>query len=228
LIRRPILIIVYCVAAIGFLHSQSSYRAGILPVINFTVPVSDNWKLNIRYESRHILREGLFSRSSSFDYNYQLSDLAAVASRPIGLGKFLAGGMQIRHSSGNLEFRLMQQFTYSPLNVGFRSVHRIAMDQSFRESKPARYRLRYRYAVQWALNGQSIDLHEWYIKLGSEILNAVEGADYDLEFRILPFLGYRLNSDTKIELGLDYRLGGIMDDSMQHSIWQTFALYSVF
>lgn len=228
MIKRTVLITIYWAVAIGSVHSQSSYGVGILPVLNFTVPSGENLKFNLRYESRHSLLEGLYSESPSLDYNYNLSDLAVVASRPIALGKYLALGMQIRHRPGNIEFRLMQQFTYSPLIMGLRSVHRIALDQSFRESGPARYRLRYRYALQRALNGQSIDSQEWYLKFGWELLNAVEGGDYELEIRVLPFLGYRLSSDMKIELGLDYRLGRILGGPMQHSFWQTFALYSVF
>lgn len=100
-----------------------------------------------------------------------------------------------------------------------RLAHRVVADQTFSESEATEYRLRYRLAAEVPLNGQSADAKEFYIKISNEYLNSVQSAEYDLEIRLVPLLGYTVTEKHKIEAGLDYRVNSFLGHNARHSFW---------
>lgn len=199
--------------------AQSSYQFGILPSININKKLPNDWKLNLKTESRQELKSGLFDVPSSFQYNYTLTDLSTILAKKVSINKSLALGYLMRVREGELISRLIQQFIITKNYANFRLAHRFSADQTFQGNEPTEFRLRYRLSTSIPTNGQSIDPKEFYLKINNEYLNAWESAAYDLEIRIIPYLGYTFSDANKLELGLDYRLNSFLSDSSRHRFW---------
>ncbi len=81
-------------------------------------------------------------------------------------------------------------------------------------------RLRYRLSTDLPLNGQSVDEQELYFKINHEYLTAFEQNQTDLEIRLIPYLGYLINEQNKVEMGLDYRLNRLLQNRPnRHTLW---------
>ena len=201
--------------------AQSSYQFGILPAINLNKSFANNWKINLKTESRQILKEGLFSEKNMFQYKYTLTDIAVVASKKTGLNTALAGGYMLRIRDEQFIHRTIQQFTMVSNYSGFRLAHRFSSDQTFEENEAVAVRLRYRITSEFPLSGQSVDPKELYLKINHEYVNAVQDTNYDLEIRLIPLLGYTFSDTNKLESGLDYRLNSFLGGNPRSRFWIT-------
>jgi len=84
------------------------------------------------------------------------------------------------------------------------------------------FRLRYRLSAEIPLNGQSADPKEFYIKINNEYLNSIKENKYDLELRLVPLLGYAVNQNNKLEVGMDYRVRSFLFSPSRHNTWLSF------
>ncbi|XOV68629.1 MAG: DUF2490 domain-containing protein [Fluviicola sp.] len=186
-------------------YGQNSYQFGIMPSINLNKKFETGWGLNFSTESRHLLMEGTFSSSTATDYRYDLTDFAILGSRKVGLGKRVTAGYLLRTSEESPVHRFIQQLIITQELRSMRVSHRIAADQTLSFLEPPEFRLRYRFASEIPLNGQSADPKELYLKVNNEYLGSVQSPNYYLETRLVPMLGYAATEKHKIELGIDYR-----------------------
>ena len=115
--------------------------------------------------------------------------------------------------------RTIQQYTIVQRMSGFRLAHRFAADQIFSPSKKPEFRLRYRLTTELPLNGQSADAREFYLKVNNELLNSLQSNEYDMEFRLVPLLGYTITNNHKLEIGPDYRLNRFLQNEAQNRLW---------
>jgi len=203
------------------LMAQGRYQAGLMPSINYSAGIGDGWKLNFKAESRQRFILGTFGESGETGYKYILTDLAAVASKKVGLNNSLAGGYQLRIREGELIHRLIQQFSVLHRFDNFRLAQRFAADQSFFENGKMELRLRYRLSSEFPLNGQTVDPGEFYLKINNEYLNAFYNSNYDLEIRVAPMAGYEFTDQNKLEVGLDYRVSGFINNVSRNNFWIT-------
>jgi hypothetical protein len=121
--------------------------------------------------------------------------------------------------------RTIQQINFIVRKVDFKLAHRISCDQTFENGQSTEYRFRYRLSSEIPFSGQTLDVKEFFIKLSNEYLNSfLEGA-YDLEIRGLGFVGYMLSPNTKLELGLDYRIDSFLNESTRQRFWTSFNVY---
>ncbi len=207
-------------------NAQGSYRAGLLPAVTIDKKLPGDYKLNFKTESRQQLRGGTFGAENALDYDYLLTDFSLIGAKKIAIDKSLTLGYLLRLEDGKIINRSIQQFIATKLYREFKLAHRIAADQTFEPDADTEFRLRYRLAAEIALNGQSVDVNEFYLKINNEYLNALEGGDYDLEIRFVPLLGYKFPADKKLEAGLDYRFSSFIDgDAAEHRFWFGINLY---
>ena len=200
-------------------NSQSSYQAGLLPSININKKLKKDWSINFKTESRQLLEEGEFKNNNSIQYKYLLTDISWMVSKKVQVNQSLAGGYLIRIRDQKPTHRLIQQFTITKSYTSFRMSHRFVADQTFDEGEPLELRLRYRISGLIPLNGQSIDPKEFYVKVNHEYLNVFQQNKYDLELRLIPFLGYLLNENHKFELGIDYRINSFLRRNTDNRFW---------
>jgi hypothetical protein len=142
-----------------------------------------------------------------------------ITAKKVSLNSRVSGGYLIRIRDKDLIHRIIQQYTIVQKMTSFRLAHRFASDQTFSLNESPEFRLRYRLTSEIPLNGQSVDPKEFYIKINNEVVNSFQNSDYDLEIRIVPFLGYGITDSNKIEIGLDYRANSFLNYSTRHNFW---------
>lgn len=192
---------------------------GTLPSININKKVKNDWSYNVKLEARQLLREGDFNGPVNTDFDYVLTDISLITTKKVGLNSRIAGGYLIRLRGEEIIQRTIQQFTTVKRMVGFRLAHRFVSDQTFASAEGPEFRLRYRIGTEIPLNGEAVDPTEFYIKVNNEYLNSWQAKDFDLEIRLVPFLGYAISGNNKIELGLDYRIRSFLDTKTHQNFW---------
>ena len=207
-------------------NTQSFYRVGTMPSININYGLQNNWALHFKTESRLLFQSGQFGKEPIRGVDYVLSDISMIASKKTGLNTNLAGGYLVRILENQAIHRTIQQFSIVRKFNSFRLAHRFSADQSFNlnpndefKLKYVEYRLRYRIAAEFPLNGQSVDAREFYLKINNEYLYVWQNSENDIEIRIVPLLGYNFVDTSKLELGLDYRLDSFLNDNPRNSFW---------
>ena len=215
--RTVLCILVLCVSLTG--EAQSDYQYGFLPSLNLNKRWKNDWKVNLQIASRHEIKAGVFGENVDAEYEYLLTDVAFVGSKKIGLHHHLAGGYQIRFRDGAIFHRTIQQYVTVRAYNAFRLSHRIAADQTFSTTDRPEFRLRYRTTGVFPLSGNELDPKEWYFKVNTEYLNAIQSKVYDIELRLVPLLGYVFTDANKIEFGMDYRLNSFLNESPSHRFW---------
>jgi hypothetical protein len=207
-------------------NTQSIYRVGSMPSVNINYGLKNNWALHFKTESRLLFQSGQFGKEPVRDFDYLLSDISMVVSKKTGLNSNLGGGCLVRILENQAIHRTIQQFSIVRQFNSFRLAHRFSADQSFNlnpndefKLKYVQYRLRYRIAAEFPLNGQSVDAREFYLKVNNEYLYGWQNSDNDIEIRIVPLIGYNFVDKSKLELGLDYRLDSFLNAATRNSFW---------
>lgn len=199
--------------------AQIQTRVGFLPSINYNHKINKVWDVNFKFESRHFVLENNTSPSSDFKYRYSLSDFSALVGRKAGLSSKVVLGFLTRVEPDAVSFRTIQQFIFQTKINTFRVAHRIGADQTFASNEFTEFRLRYRLSFEVPLAGQKVDVKEFYFKFNTEAINSIQNNVYDLEFRIVPNIGYVINEQHKVELGLGNRFDSFIDNQTRLTSW---------
>jgi hypothetical protein len=217
--KSAIIIIIVCLQFLNTVSAQNTYQFGALPSLNLNRKLKKDWSINTKIESRQLLQSGEFNGNADKVYKYVLTDFSLISAKKVGLNSRIAGGYLIRFREGKLVHRFIQQYIIVQRLNAFRLAHRFLGDQTFSTNEKPEFRFRYRITSEIPLNGESVDSGEFYLKINNEYLNSFQDADYDLEIRLVPLLGYDINDNIKIELGLDYRVNSFLNNNTRHSFW---------
>ena len=199
--------------------AQSTYEAGLLPAFNLNKKLKNDWSFNSRIESRQLFLKGESNEDRVNQHENVLTDIAILTAKKVGLDSRVAGGYLIRFEDGEIIHRFSQQFSIVQRMPSFRLAHRFLTDQTISPVEKTEFRLRYRVTAEIPLNGKSVDPKEFYLRLNNEFVNSLQDTKYDLEIRLVPLLGYSLNTKNKVEIGLDYRIESFLDNSPNRSYW---------
>ncbi len=214
---RKVLVMFLFLFFVQSVDAQSSFSSGILPRVRVSAKVTEGIKWVNGIESRQLFVDD--TKDESLDYEYVLTDISSLLSMKIGANGAVNGGYLLRFEGDEVIHRAIQQFTivqnYDIIRLG----HRFVTDQTFSKNKLPEFRLRYRIALEKPLSGSEIDPKEFYFKLSNEYLLKFQSSESELETRILPFLGYEIDKNNKIELGLDYRLDGLLTSGSENDLW---------
>ena len=198
--------------------SQNKIFGG-LPQLNINKILSENWRVNLKIESRNKFYESIREFENSNKFQHLNTDYSIIISKRIGLSNSLAGGLLFRSSDKYFKNRYIQQLTLVNQYAFFRIAQRFLVDQTINVNSPIEIRFRYRMTFELPLNGRSIDNKEWYLKLNNEFLNCYENKKYNLEFRSSPLLGFKFSDQNKLEFGLDYRNELVLHEISEHQFW---------
>ncbi len=198
-------------------QAQDTYEFGFLPKINLSTKLGQDYSANLKIERRDFFRQGIVDGEVNNSYQHEIMDYGATLVRNVGLKNRIGFGLLLRYRGGAWQQRITQQFVLNTL-TDLKLSHRFVLDQTFAGSSET-YRVRYRASISKALNGNVLDRKEMYLKLSSEWLNIFNSDDFEGEFRVLPTAGYVFSDQNKIELGLDYRLGGIFNTALEQSLY---------
>ncbi len=205
--------------------AQNLYSIGFLPNFNLNKGLPRHFALNLKAESRQVISTGEFSKEPNIKYEYTLTDFSIMLSKKIGLSNVIAGGYLIRLEGSEVSHRTIQQLSVISKLQSVRLGHRFVADETFSSQEAFELRLRYRIAAEFPLNGTQINPGESYFKLNSEFLNSFQENNYDIEWRCSPLFGYVFSDNNKLEYGLDYRLGSLLQTGSESDFWFTVNWY---
>ncbi len=203
------------------LKAQTPVEMGFLPRLTLSYQLNEHWKVNAQLESmqREWLRD---SEGLSADYDYVRTDLTFVADYKIQPHASAGAGYLLRFYNGGLVHRTLQHVAFvHPIPHG-RLGHRLRTDQTYQTGSTTAYRLRYRFSWETALpTKREDDDQPFYLMASWELLGLKQARDYGLENRFSGGLGYNINNDQQLELGLDHRWDQLLESTHRHRIWWT-------
>lgn len=205
--RLLFFIIIFSYSSFIF-YSQESTQFGMLPKVVLSNKIDEKSKWVNSIESRTFVKDNL-------NTNHSLVDVSTIYSRKISNNQSANFGYILRFRADEIIHRTFQHFNVLSNLSALKIAHRFAFEQFYQRGEQITFRARYRFSLEKPLNGERVDVNEFYIKLGNEYLYDFS----DLEARLTPYLGYQLSQKDKLEVGFDYRLGEIFAISQSKNLW---------
>lgn len=193
------------------MFGQSDFDTGFLPKVVLSNKVSDkiNWVNSI--ESRAIIYD------DKYQFTHNLLDVSSIMSLKTNLNQSFNFGYIIRFRNAETIHRTFQHYNFVNQFLSLKLGHRLAFEQFYQTNKQTTFRTRYQVSAEKPLNGERLDVKEFYVKLGHEYLYDFE--TNDLEIRVTPYLGFKASKNDKIEFGLDYRLARFLSNNTRNNLW---------
>ena len=208
--RKCILLLISCFT-FAHVFSQADTNLGLLPKVVISKKLNEVSKWIQSVEQRTIVYD------EEYQFSHNLIDISSIYSLKTSTNQSLNFGYILRLRNSEIIHRTFQHYnfvqTINTLKVG----HRLAFEQFYQLDKQTTFRTRYRVSAQQPLNGERVDVKEFYIKLGNEYLYNLE--QDDLEVRLTPYLGYQVSKRDKIEVGVDYRISKFIENATRNQYW---------
>lgn len=132
------------------------------------------------------------------------SNLKIMDNQTIGIGIKYRLRETFENSNGN-ELRLTQQYNINFQKNYIRFGNRLRTEQRIRNGSTI-HRFRYRFAIDFPLQGEQLDVGEAYIIFSTEtLLSAGKAMASEYDQRLTSHLGWLVNKNTKIQIGAEYR-----------------------
>jgi hypothetical protein len=208
------------------LTASAQNQFGILPVINTSIKLQNDWKINTKLEGRQLLKRHPFPENES-ERVFERLDLEVVANKALNSASDLGMGYLLRRQEGKFIHRFIQQYAYTKKLYSSRLSHRFRTDQTFEKDEAVQFRVRYRASWEKPLNGLQVDPKELYLKLNNEYLASLQDSEEDLEIRGLAALGYTIGDNSRIESGADYRMEQLFTE-LRHKLFLNIGFYHNF
>ncbi len=164
-----------------------------------------NYSVNFATRSRYFLYQ-----NETILYNQQQIDVFHFSTFKLNYSHDLSFGIYYRNrdlfETGSNEVRFTQQFNYKKQKLGVRYGHRFRTEQRIQNTKTI-FRQRYRFAVDFPLNGEKLDIGEPYFVGSVEGLLSLSKIDTpEIDQRTTAQIGWQINESLKLQAGLEYRL----------------------
>ncbi|WP_248724862.1 DUF2490 domain-containing protein [Seonamhaeicola sp. ML3] len=184
--------------------SQNELEALGETAIALNHKVSDTYDVNFSLRSRYFLFD------ENLQYTQQQLDVFHFSTFKLNFIHKLSLGFYYRNrdwfESGSDELRFMQQFAFIKQRLGVRYGHRFRFEQRIFDNFTA-FRPRYRFAVDFPLNGEKLDIGETYFIGSTEtLLSLSEKRSPLFDQRFTSQIGWQVNQGLKLQSGLEYRL----------------------
>jgi len=210
---------------LSYLIKAQNFETGLLPELTFSYKLSETYKYVQKFES---LSPSYNNTDDELKVEFERFDFQNFLERKIGLFSKVAIGYQyrIRYSIADAH-RTIQQFSWVDQLSGFRIGHRLRSDQTFSHIEKPEFRMRYRAKIQLPLQGQRLDIGEYYIKFSDELVWSYQASQNILENRIIAKLGFYIDDSNKIEWGLDWRAESFLSSKSSHQLWLGLSWYKM-
>lgn len=203
------------------IKTQAQFKAYFEPSVEISYQISSNYSQSFGVENRNVIyREG------EMDYQVKQIDLSHESEFQVHPEYALGFGLQYRIEHAfdrdeENEFRLQEQFVYTPNNSKFNTKHRFKVEQRFYASE-TKHRMRYRLGYTFPLSeGNS---SQPYLKADTEsLLELANSQKPEFEQRLGVGIGWSINSKTKLEVGAEYQL----EDYTQDLLHELFLLVNL-
>ena len=189
--------------------AQTNFTTGFLPKIVVSLKTSDKTKWVNSIESRNRIYDDFYQ------FSHSLVDVSSIFSVKTDLNQSFNLGYIIRFRNAEIIHRTFQHYNIIHALTSSKLAQRFAFEQFYQTNKKTTYRTRYRFSFEKPLNGDRLDINEFYVKLGNEYLYNFT----NLEVRFTPYLGYQISKKDKIEFGFDYRLNNFIAKQANNNLW---------
>lgn len=191
--------------------SQTKTTFGLLPKVVLSKKIKSTSKWVNSLEQR------TFFYDQDFNISHSLVDFSTIYSTSISDSQSINFGYILRFRNSETIHRTFQHYNFIERYNALKLAHRIAFEQFYQPKKQTTFRARYRVSLEKPLNGERVDVKEFYLKLGNEYL--YNFTEKDLEIRLTPYLGYRVSKKDKVEFGIDYRMGSFLENATENNFW---------
>ncbi|WP_131453997.1 DUF2490 domain-containing protein [Neotamlana sedimentorum] len=195
------LLLFYCLSV----SSQNNLTLMGESSISVNHKATKNYSVNFAARSRYFLNP-----DNSFGYKQQQIDLYHFSTFKLNINHDLSLGIYYRNrdlfNTGIGEVRFTQQFNYKKQKHSFRFGHRVRAEQRILDTKTI-FRQRYRFAIDFPLNGEKLDIGEPYLFFALEGLWSFSKKDTpEFDERTITQIGWQISETLKLQTGLEYRL----------------------
>ncbi len=198
-----------CIPYIVF--SQSDVQIGLLPKINISSKINPKLKWVNSFEARETIYD------KGFLLKHSLIDISTALGYKTNLNQSATLGYIFRFEKDKIIHRTFQHYNFIQKVNTLKLGHRIGFEQHFPEKETTFFRLRYRITAQKPLNGERVDKKEFYLKIGNEYVWNISSEN--LEVRFSPYLGYKIDTNNKLEIGTEYRVNNFIEALNKHRFW---------
>lgn len=206
------------------MHYIKSTLHLVIFLVNFTVFSQDNFNIlgessvalnyNVskNYSVNFALRSRYFLYQDTFTYKQQQLDFYHFSTFKLNYIHNLSFGIYYRNrdwfETGSDEWRFTQQFNYTKQQLGVRYGHRFRLEQRIFDNFTS-FRQRYRFAIDFPLNGEKLNIGEPYLICSTESLLSISKLTKPLfDQRVTTQIGWQISEKLKLQTGLEYRLEG--------------------
>lgn len=170
---------------------------------------SVNHNFSKEYSANFAIRSRYFLYKNNLNYKQQQVDFYHFSTFKLNFIHKLSLGIYYRNrdwfNTGSDEWRFTQQFNVTKQKLGVRYGHRIRFEQRLFNTFTA-FRQRYRFAVDFPLNGEKLNIGETYLVASTEALVSLSEAHEPLfDQRFTSLIGWQIDQNLKLQSGLEFR-----------------------
>ncbi|GMN09809.1 hypothetical protein MTsPCn9_18520 [Croceitalea sp. MTPC9] len=194
--------------------AQENFTAYWQPSIAVNYDVTSRYSNNFSIQNRNYIYD-----NETTEFSIRQIDVSHYSNLRIRDNQSVAFGILYRFrenfDGGNNELRLTQQYNlqYKPYVV--RYGHRLRSEQRVTSSKTT-HRFRYRFSLDFPLQGEKLDIGEPYFVGNFEnLLSATKEQEPQYDVRLTLNFGWKLSEKTKLQVGSEYRLEDYSQDLEQ-------------
>lgn len=198
-------LLLFLVSLFGTIHAQDNLTGYWQPQFALNYDVTGTYSHNFSVANRNYIID-----DSEVMLKTRQIDLAHFSKFKIKDNQSIALGVQYRFrenfDDGENELRLTQQFnvTHKPFSVRFG--HRFRSEQRITEPLTV-HRFRYRFAVDFPLKGEKLDVGEpCFVASLENLLSAAKGYSPQYDTRLSGQIGWQLDHGLKLLMGVEYRM----------------------
>jgi hypothetical protein len=205
---RYIKIIIFIIISCSITHAQNHFENFGESAFALNHSVSQKYKVNFALRSRYYLfKQGsILYKQRQIDI-FHFSTLKLNYHHDLSLGAYY--GSRGVFDEGSNEIRFTQQFNYKHQKLSFRYGHRFRTEQRILDTRTI-FRHRYRFSIDFPLNGEKLNIGEPYLIAAVEgLLSLSKDRKPELDERTTVQIGFQLSENLKLQTGLDCRLEAI-------------------
>lgn len=186
------------------LYSQNDFESLGETGLSVNHSPTNNYKINFSLRSRYYLY-----KENDINFKNRQLDFVHFSTLNLNYNHSLSMGIQYRIresiSGGSNELRLTQQFNYTKKNLALRFGHRFRFEQRLLNDLTI-FRSRYRFTLDFPLDGEKLDIGEPYLVTSLEaLLSKSKKIKPELDQRSTIQIGWLISQKLKLQLGLEYR-----------------------
>ena len=201
---KSLCFLILCFLSIS-IKAQSNFSSLGESALSLNHKITETYSVNFAFRSRYVLYndEGL-------QYQQQQVDIFHFSTFKIDYYHKLSLGVYYRNrdwfETGSDETRFTEQYNFTRQTLGVRYGHRFRAEQRILDTKTI-FRQRYRFTVDFPLNGEKLDIGEAYLVSTVEGLLSVSKPDKpETDIRLSSQIGWQVTELLKLQMGLEHRL----------------------